>query len=947
MKFTFAFTVILSAYLNISAQFYNIGQAPASVKWIQIKTEHTQIIFPSGYYSEANKVANILEFMYDYNSSDYSRQPKKISIILYNQSVLSNGFVTLAPRRSEWVTTPPQQTLPQDWLSQLSLHEYRHVIQLDNLEQGITKALKFVFGEMAVGAITAYLPFWFLEGDAVIAETAFSSSGRGRETQFMQDLRCIELTKESRYSYDQSYLGSYKYYIPNHYQYGYHMVASSKLNYNINIWDNTLKNVARKPYLLAPFYFGLRKNGAGSKEKLYHNTFDSLKQVWKNDYLQDALFETQYIPTSKHKNYTSYLFPVAIKGKIYAVRTSKDDITRFIEINNDAENVIHTPGLYMNSPPAITDEYIFWEELIPDTRWQQKSYSVIKKYSYADNSVKCISKKTRYFSPSASPTGDSLVIVHIDEQNNYSLVLLDSDNGRKIKEVSIKSNDYIISPVWISSSEIAFISLNENGKNIVIYDFKEDKHLIVYKSGFINIEYLEFGNGYLFFAYDKELVRNIYAFNLKTNRIYRITSSEYGANYPSYDNEEQSLYYSDYTPDGYRIAKINIADSSNWKSSENIEKYNWPIAKKLSAQTSVNIQLNEIPSKLYDTLGYNRIIHSLNIHSWLPFYFNPDDVINLESRIYPGFTLLSQNKLSTVTSSLGYFYTNNSHYLEPKLTLARFYPVVEFSALVRNNPSFTEIDTVDIPDNLMNYYRLTVNIYLPLNFTRNRFYTYLQPQVGYTYNNRYVYDELYLRGISYMKYSFYGSILLKKSARDINPKLGQTIYLSYVQPLGNNSYVSDALIVSSNTYLPGFFRHHGLHINLGYENQNQKRYTFGNQISLPRGFIQTTDYNEIKKGSFEYTLPLFYPDWSLGPIAYIKRFHARLFHDVALTDYNEIINKEEFSSHVIYSFGVSLHTDMNFFRFILPFTPCIAYSYLPQINLSSFQFYITVNTSVF
>ena len=56
-------------------------------------------------------------------------------------------------------------TYVQDWLEQLAIHELRHVIQLENLNQGLTKVLSIVFGEMATGLIAAYLPFWYLEGD--------------------------------------------------------------------------------------------------------------------------------------------------------------------------------------------------------------------------------------------------------------------------------------------------------------------------------------------------------------------------------------------------------------------------------------------------------------------------------------------------------------------------------------------------------------------------------------------------------------------------------------------------------------------------------------------------------------------------------------------------------------------------------------------------------------
>ena len=51
-------------------------------------------------------------------------------------SVRSNGFVTWTPKRMELIVTPPQDSYAQDWIGQLSLHEYRHVVQISQLDQG-------------------------------------------------------------------------------------------------------------------------------------------------------------------------------------------------------------------------------------------------------------------------------------------------------------------------------------------------------------------------------------------------------------------------------------------------------------------------------------------------------------------------------------------------------------------------------------------------------------------------------------------------------------------------------------------------------------------------------------------------------------------------------------------------------------------------------------------
>ena len=60
----------------------------------------------------------------------------------------------------------------------------------------------------------------------------------------------------------------------------------------------------------------------------------------------------------------------------------------------------------------------------------------------------------------------------------------------------------------------------------------------------------------------------------------------------------------------------------------------------------------------------------------------------------------------------------------------------------------------------------------------------------------------------------------------------------------------------------------------------------------------------------DYRMPLFYPDWELGPLSYIKRLKAGFF-----ADFENIDSKKPFSPR---SFGAELRADMNLLRFPLP-----------------------------
>ena len=80
-------------------------------------------------------------------------------------------------------------------------------------------------GNSSTGVVASLVPLWFLEGDAVFAESALTESGRGRSPSFQKELKAISVEKDKIYKYDKIVNGSFRDYIPDHYQSGYQMVT--------------------------------------------------------------------------------------------------------------------------------------------------------------------------------------------------------------------------------------------------------------------------------------------------------------------------------------------------------------------------------------------------------------------------------------------------------------------------------------------------------------------------------------------------------------------------------------------------------------------------------------------------------------------------------------------------------------------------------------------------
>ena len=178
------FSVCVLLNIDSVAQYYSTGQEPASIRWKQIKTEHVKLIFPDYYEARARKLVSFLDSTYAYSGTSLDYSPKRIPVIMHTQSAKSNAVVAWAPKRMEFYTMPPQDMYAQPWLEQLSIHEYRHVVQIEKLNQGPTKVLSWLFGQQGTGAVLGlYVPLWFMEGMA----SYFAEDETARDKMYLRD----------------------------------------------------------------------------------------------------------------------------------------------------------------------------------------------------------------------------------------------------------------------------------------------------------------------------------------------------------------------------------------------------------------------------------------------------------------------------------------------------------------------------------------------------------------------------------------------------------------------------------------------------------------------------------------------------------------------------------------------------------------------------------------
>ncbi len=926
----------------LSAQYFTTGTDPASVRWHQVKTEHFKIIYPKNLDSQAIYIANAFEYNRLPGAASLDALPGKWPVVLHNQTVVSNAMTPYAPKRIEIMTTPPQDnadTYAQAWIDQLVIHEYRHAVQYAAVNKGLTRALTYVFGQQAVPLVLGlFVPFWFIEGDAVAIETATSNTGRGRVPSFEMKLRAQFLEK-GIFSYDKAYNGSYRDFVPDHYELGYLLVGQARLKYGPGAWSRVMNKTGRLPVMAVPFSNTLYKETGFGKRKLYDNITSGLLQSWSDQDKEASL--TLYIPVadSKGKYFTNYTQPTVMPdGRIIARKSSIDDITRIVIIDSAGREVILThPGYMFDEVLSYAGNLVCWNELHRNARWDLLTFSVIKLLNLETGQTRQLTYKSRYFSPDISPDGKAITAVEADLSNRYFIVILDAENGDIIHRYPTPENYFAGHPTWSpDGNQIAMILTRDEGKSLAVLNPATGKFDIILPFSYAEIYKPAFYKGYILFTGTYTGKEDIFALNKDTRQLYQVTSSRFGASDATVSPDGQRLYYAHYTSDGYELVSAEMKPET-WKEHDPAEVHHYALADSLAGQENFIFNSGDVPDSAYQIKPYRKWQHLFNFHSWAPLAIDVDNI-----NVSPGVTLLSQNLLGTSFTTLGYEYDLNEEAGKyfVKYSYQGFYPVFDVNTdYGKRRGVHTDSSGHHIK---YSYHELNISgvARIPLNWYVRRWFMGLQPFAGYTYKYlrmdpgselKFVNDRFHS-----LEYRLYFYTQSRMAQRDIIPRWGQVLDINYRHTPFDTDTINSIFSAEVSAYFPGLFRHHGLRLYGGYQDRVADDYTYSGLLTLPRGYSGIYA-DELMSISATYQLPLFYPDWNAGPLIYLKRVKAALFYDQAWTF--------ETDPATYQSLGLDLTFDFHLLRLFVPLEAGLRTVYFPQDNSMGFEFLYSMNLS--
>lgn len=872
-------TVFMAFFLfpcfKVSAQVF--GGNPTSLRWKQIKTDSVRVIFTAGQEKIAQEMAGLAGSL---GNTQYSigNKMRPISIVLQHLPTISNGYVGLAPKRSEFYLTAEQNSfelgsLP--WYKQLMLHEFRHVQQYNNFKKGLSKLGFYVAGEAGLTLMNSTaIPNWFWEGDAVFQETKESKQGRGRLPNFFNGYRSL-WSSGKNYSWQKLRNGSLRDYVPDHYQLGYLMTSYGREKFGDSIWAKVTDDAVRFRGLVYPFQQAIKR-----RTGLSYVEFRKQAQQFFSRSVPEQMDSASSWAAKQAHFAGEIAYPQWMdRSRIIYVKSNYKQVPAFTIKNTitGEETRLRTKDISLDAHFSFRKNFLVYAARSFDPRWGWREYNDIRLVDIGSGRQYKVTSKSRYFSPDLSMDEKRIVAVDVKTDGKTSLDVIGVSDGAVLKTISHPEEFYYTYPRFFGKDHvIAAVRDREGQMAMVKVNLNNGEHelLVPFTTNVIGFPMVK-DDTICFSASFNGRDRN---FAFVEGKLFKMEIPGFNEFTGSYQPSliEGQLAWVDFTASGQKLSYTTLI-SSNWQMIDTALFGRSEILYSLSSIKKEKISGNEVGQKNYEVKKYSSLKGLLNFHSWIPYISDPEYTVALSS----------ENILNTFQSELYATYNTNdeSKRVGMTATYGGLFPWIRIGgSFIKDRKAFYNNDLVEWDE-----WEARVGFLLPLNFSGGKQFT--QFRVGSDYvMSQPMYKGLYKDTFSGKSYSSWSGYMLfnnqvQKARMHIYPHFAQNVRLEYHR--GVTRVEGHQFLVNGQWYFPGIGVNHSLVINTAiHVRDTLRRISFNNAFPFSRGYIGRNFHQMLRLG-LNYHMPLLYPDLGVGQIIYFQRVRSNVFYDFTrIMDYN-------------------------------------------------------------
>ena len=899
LRICLGFFFIIGVVFSSSGQFAILDQNRTSRPFYRISLNKAplELWFPAGYDSVAQTTARLMDSTWFKIGGSFPRTHNRFRVILQNQGMVSNGFVSLMAPRAEFLTTFTQDASllgNNDWISLLVSHELRHIHQNNAARRGLSNLIHAFFGSYGQSVYSnLMIPNWLWEGDAVETESRMNGMGRSNIPQFKMPLKAY-VREFGVPSYAKLMGRSYRQLVPNHYVVGQFLSQSMTNDFGQDfiprLWQSTLDH---------PTLFGFSRQF----KKVAGKSIDKYASEKIGLLTKDLSNKSKW-----NKGFTQYLYPnVLDDGRIIAVKTGFSDIKQLVEIKGKSERRLTYLGPWLDpSMLSSSSEFSIWSEMVFHPRWGQEQRSRLVFYSHKTGLKTYWYQGTKWINPSISPDSKVISLIELEENGSSFLRIFELSTKRLIAERKARPGEQFLQPRLVTQNDIVFISKLNGDKTVIRWDFQKNKDLFNFPFGNRNIAHPYLSGEWIYLNYPHQDVDQIARINLNDRRFEIVSHETFGAYFAASIGD--TLLYSAYGAKGHYLTKQVIH-------SESLELE--PIKTSIS---NPNIGL-DYPTK---TVSKWNVIQPF---TWGPIVSSSGNQLEL--------SVLSRDVLNSLQASTGVQYGMNERNLLKfaRLSYQAWFPILDFNFQMADRKTQLYIDNKRPLDSLRtDEWKQTswdLGFRVPLNLTHSAYQEnlqfgsnigFLQVQ-GYDLNKRY-YSEPFNGNYNFLKHQLVYSKLLSRSLWDVQSRQGLVLRANWSGTIPNQNLNGELWNVQAQVYLPGIFKHDGLSVRYAYQQESAGNYRFASSIYYPRGFLYTS-FNQLSTMGVDYRFPISNTNINLGRLLYVTRLKGDFFGD-----WGKGKDNSESSSQSFHSFGVDLSAQFHALRFSQEFELGVRTMYL-------------------
>ena len=954
----FIFAYITSIDLIAQIPSNPLGNNAIGLKWNQIETDKVKLIYPKGLDKQANRIVNLVHHLWDVDSPSIGSDHRKAPIILHPETALSNGFVTVAPFRSEFFARAPQFDGTTDWLDHLTIHEYQHIKQFNQSRQGITGLVRSVLGEWAWGGMMGLaIPRWYFEGDATIAETVFTKSGRGRIPEFTMEYKSL-LKDGVRYSYEKAGARSMKDFVPDWYSLGYHMLTYGRREFGPDLWKNVTADAVRYKGIFYPFNKSFTKNAGYPVKELYAKTMDNLEQQWitqkerMSEDPADLVFPDKNRQTVIHQSAPQFY----ANGDLIYLESGYDRITSLQKLSPSGEiTKLTRPGALIEGPLeqlSLSKNKMAWAEVGWDIRRRFKRFSEIVIYDIRTQKKTRLTKNNFDYSPAISADATKIAAIRTNEKLIPQIIILNASDGEIIQILPNKQNYQLSYMQWLDTRHVITVA-KANQQNAIFKISTESNELTRLTDWTSDaITHMTVYDKQIYFSKPTRDINQIFSVDIETNKKYQITKDDIAAFQPAISPDGQTLVYTSFSHRGYELKNLDLSVKAVRAEKKTIdESFQTPFVATIIKQEKDNL-LAEVGNETFESKPFNRFSGLIKPHSILTNFTQTSTEISV----------LSDNVFSTLSAdaTVGYRFNEDAWRYSVGLSYAELFPELSlrFERVGRSSVlfNFRELEEGQIQQNrvleLWRENRVRAGIAVPLNFSSGQTSRTMNLIARFTRHHLDVdgnldNDDFVARDtLDFSAGSFPQNLLTQQplgneqfssidliwvgrlqqftALQNLGPQFGASGFVRWRKSFGS---IDDGVLQLNGTvFLPGLSRNHSFSIQYAYQAEGLlDRYRFSDNFNYPRGYNRSLRADKYHKLGLNYRFPIWYPDIAVGGLAFVKRLKGNVFYDHGSVN----INSEPYqsSSTALRSAGLELGIDFRAFR-LLEIDFGVRYSYL-------------------